>query len=108
MELAIAVVTAVVSLAGMGLKLWLQHKNVKAAQAEIEQWKKLAVAAAKENSTLRKLMAEKESQLVAAQTALVKRLSAGELAARLDELFGGEPAPAGNPAPAGRSGATPR
>lgn len=98
MQLAVAIVSALVSLAGMGLKLYFQHKAVKAAEAETEQWKKLAVAAAKENSTLRRLMAEKETQLVAAQTALVRRLSASELAARLNELFGGKPDATRDPA----------
>ena len=104
MELAIAIVTAVVSLTGFALKWYLGNKS----KADTEQWKKLAVAAAKENSLLRKLMAEKEVQLVAAQTALVKRLSPGGVVDALNELFRGEPAAPGSPAETWRPGSTPK
>lgn len=108
MELAIAIVTAVVSLAGFALKWYLGNKSIEAAKADTEQWKKLAVAAAKENSLLRKLMAEKEVQLVAAQTALVKRLSPGGVVDALNELFRGEPAAPGSPAETWRPGSAPK
>lgn len=106
MQLTIAIVSALVSLAGLGLKWYLARKDAKAAQAEAEQWKKLAVATAKENATLRRLMAEKEVQLVAAQTALYKRLSASELADALNGLFRGKQAPTGTTPKAGGSGPT--
>lgn len=104
MELTIAIVSAVVSLAGMGLKLWLQNKDVKAAQAETDKWKGLCAAATKENILLREMVRNKEVQLASAKAALASKMSAAELAAALNELFGGKPgagsdAPAGNPGP---------
>lgn len=108
MQLAIAIVSAVVTLSGVGLKLWLQHKSVKAAEAETAKWGALAAAATKENIKLRQLLANKEVQLAAAQEKLVARMDAGELADALNELFGGArpgPGPAtppGNPGPAAR------
>lgn len=105
MQLAIAIVSALVSIAGMGLKLWLNSKTLKAAQAEVAKWAELTRAATKENIKLRSLLAKKEVALAAAQSALTSKMSASELAVALTELFGGKPpgpgpaSPPGNPPP---------
>lgn len=102
MQLAVAIVSALVSLAGMGLKLWFQHKAVKDAEAETTKWKALAAAATKENIKLRQLVANKEVALAKAQAALASKLSASELVDVLNELFGGaKPSPGPAAAPGG-------
>lgn len=95
MELVLGVLGFLGTVAGLAFKVWRQGKDVKAVADERDQWKKLAARAAAENTKLRAILADKEVKLASAQAALAARMSAGELASALTELFGGPDAPAG-------------
>ena len=112
MQLAVTIISALVSLAGLAFKWWKAKKDAAVFEKERDQWKRLATQVTAENVTLRSLVAKKEVQLASAQAALAAKLSASELAAELNRLFRGEPGPArpANPGPgpvppAGKTGA---
>lgn len=95
MQLAITIVSALVSLAGLAFKWWKAKKDASEFEKERDRWKALASHMTSENVTLRTLVAKKETQLATAQAALAAKLTASELASALNELFRGEPAAAG-------------
>ncbi len=101
MDLAVAIVSALATIAGLAYKIWKQRQDNRRLETDIERWKALAATATKENLKLRRIVADKEVQLAAAQAALASKMSASELATALTELFGGKQAPTGLTDPAG-------
>lgn len=86
MELAIAIISALVTIAGLVFKMWKQKQDVAILSVERDELAKKLEGTGKLLGKTATLLVEKENKLRHAEELLVERLSVDELAAELNKL----------------------